>query len=78
MAPRWAKAFGHWNKRQDTEEVGAALALFEEFAKDKPESFEAQLWLCRVNYFIAMHKRKKRLNYCKKSIAAGYFLGFKS
>ncbi len=69
--PRWAKAFEHWDKRADTDEVLAALALFEELAEDKPESFEARLWLCRVNYLLAMRERGKRDHYCNKAIAAG-------
>lgn len=69
--PRWATAFAHWDKRQDTEEVLAALAVFEELAKNKPESFEAHLWVCRVNYLMGMRKRRERDSFCRKSIAAG-------
>ena len=68
--PRWAKAFVHWDKRADTEQVDAALALVEQIAGEKPESYEARLWLCRINYLMAMRYRKERDGYCKKSIAA--------
>ena len=27
--PRWAKAFAHWDKREETEEVETALLIFE-------------------------------------------------
>jgi tetratricopeptide (TPR) repeat protein len=69
--PRWPMAFAHWDKREDTKEVLAALDIFEELARDKPESFEPKLWLCRVNYLMAMRERKERESYCNKSIAAG-------
>jgi tetratricopeptide (TPR) repeat protein len=69
--PRWAKAFEHWDKREDTDEVMAAIAIIMEIARDNPESFEAQLWLSRVNFLMGMRKLKVRESYCKKAIAAG-------
>jgi hypothetical protein len=68
--PRWAKAFAHWDKRGETEEVDAALLILEEIAKDKPDSFEAQLWLCRVYYHMAVRKRGDKY-FSKKGVAAG-------
>jgi tetratricopeptide (TPR) repeat protein len=69
--PRWAAAFSHWDKRADTDEVVLALKLVEEIAKDKPDSYECQLWLCRINSLMAMRKRSDRDAYCTKSIEAG-------
>ena len=67
--PRWAKAFAHWDKRDDTGEVVAAFSIFEEISRDKPDSFEAQLWLSRVYYLLAVRKRGDK-DYCNKGIAA--------
>jgi tetratricopeptide (TPR) repeat protein len=69
--PRWAEVFSHWDKRADTDEVIAAIEIIEGIAKDKPDSYECQLWLCRMNYLMAMRKLGKRDDYCRKSIAAG-------
>ncbi len=69
--PRWAKAFGHWDQRSETKQVLAAIATIEEIARDKPGGYDAQLWLCRMNFLMAMRKRDERDAYCKKSIAAG-------
>lgn len=69
--PRWATAFSHWDKRKDTDEVEAALAIIEEIARDQPDNFECQLWICRMNYFMAMRKLRKRDEHCKRSIEAG-------
>ncbi len=55
--PRWAQAFKHWNKRADDNEVLAAVALFEELARDKPGCFDAQLWLARSYYLSAFRER---------------------
>ncbi len=68
--PRWAKAFSHWDQREDTGEVQAALALVELIASDNPESFEAQLWQCRMNFLMGVRKRNEREAYCKKAVAA--------
>lgn len=69
--PRWAKAFEHWDKRGETEEAQSAIAIVEEIARDNPGAYEPQLWLCRMNFLMAMRDIKDRANYCKKSIAAG-------
>jgi len=68
--PRWAKAFAHWDKREETEEAETALLILEEIAKDKPDSFEAQLWLCRVYYLMAVRKRGDKY-FSEKGVAAG-------
>ncbi len=68
--PRWAKAFAHWDKREETEEVEAALSILEEIAKNKPDSFEAQLWLCRVYYFMAVRKLGDKY-FAEKGVSAG-------
>ncbi len=67
--PRWAKAFAHWDKREETEEVEAALSILEAIAKDNPDSFETQLWLSRVYYLMAVRKRGEK-SFCEKGIAA--------
>jgi len=69
--PRWSKAFEPWDQRGETEQALAAIAIVEEIARDKPGDYEPQLWLCRMNFLMAMRDIKDRANYCRKSIAAG-------
>jgi len=65
---RWAEAFSHWDKRAETDEVIASIAIIEDIARDKPDCFECHLWLCRMNYLMAMRKLRQRDNYCENSI----------
>jgi|GEM_PF-1592263 len=69
--PRWTEALSHWDKRADTEELMAALEIFESLAKDHPDQLETHLWLTRSYHLVAMRHRKKRDFYAKKGIAAG-------
>ncbi len=69
--PRWTTVFSHWDERADTDEVVAAYDLVVKIAKEKPDCYECQLWLCRMSNLMAMRKRSDRDAYCKRGIAAG-------
>jgi len=71
--PRWAQAFSHWDKRAATEEVMAAIKIFEAIAKDKPNQLESQLWLLRSYMLAGMRNRamNDRMGYLNKALAAG-------
>jgi hypothetical protein len=69
--PRWAGAFSHWDKRDDTDEIMEAIGLFEALAKDNPDKMEPQMWLCRTYFVAALRKRSQRVEFAKISAAAG-------
>ncbi len=70
---RWVEAFSHWDRRDDTEEVMAAVRIFEAIAKDTPGRFESQLWLLRSYHLAGMRNRREeaRMDYMRKALAAG-------
>jgi len=69
--PRWAKAFSHWDKRANTDEVMAAVKIFKAIAADKPDQMESQMWLCRSYFVAALRNSSKRNDYGKLAKAAG-------
>ncbi len=58
--PRWAQAFSHWDKREDTEEVEKALAIFEELARDQADKPMSHVWRARALYIIGMRQRGEK------------------
>ena len=69
--PRWAQAFGHWDKRGSAKEVQAAITLFESLAKDHPDQVEARLWVARSYYMRGMRLRgDEQKAWMKKTVAA--------
>ena len=69
--PRWAKAFSHWDKRGDTDEVMESVRIFEALDADKPGEMYPQMWLCRSYFVLALRNRSERYDYARKSVAAG-------
>ncbi len=67
---KWAEAFSHWDKREDTRELFAAVDMFESLVKDYPGRLEPQLWLARSLYSAAVREPKNLIGYLERGVVA--------
>jgi tetratricopeptide (TPR) repeat protein len=67
--PRWSEAFSHWQRRESTDQVKAAIRIFETLAQEQPDRLEQHLWLLRAYYMMAVRCRgKEKRDWAKKAI----------